>query len=105
MKPISDIEASGIELWRRQHTRNMMDCYALGMEVLSSWPGHRTVESLVRLMVDALAAARGAKDEKAFYKTAAGLCRECAKVGGEKAGMFRIYGAIFEDMAREEGES
>ena len=93
------------ELWRRQCARNLMDCYALALEASSgSWlngeQGHKTLEQLVQFMVTGLTGVRNEEDEKSFYKTAAVLCRECAKAleGTEKARLFRIYAAIFEDM-------
>lgn len=90
-------------MWRRQCARNLMDCYALGMEGLASNPQNKALDALTRLMVDGMTAVRGAEDEKAFYRMAAGLCRECTLSIGERAGLFRIYAAIFSDMAGEEG--
>jgi hypothetical protein len=99
----TDVELQGPELWRRQCARNLMDCYALGMELLMTHPGERSADALTRLMVDGMTSVRESDDERAFYKTVAGLCRECAKAGEAKAGMFRIYAAIFEDMSVREG--
>lgn len=96
-------ELGGKELWRRQCARNLMDCYALGMEGLSMRPGNQGLETLTRLMVDGMTAVRDAEDEAVFYRTAAGLCRACAETAGEKARMFRIYAEIFDDMGGKRG--
>lgn len=95
-------EKSG-ELWRRQCARHLMDCYGLGMQALAEDPGADPLENLVRLIVDGMTAVRGREDERSFYRTAAGLCRTCA-AGGIKAAGFRIYAAIFEDMAESAGK-
>jgi hypothetical protein len=101
----SEPDLQGPELWRRQCARNLMDCYALGMETLMALPGDKTLESLTRLMVDGMTAVRSAEDEKAFYRLAASSCRECAEVCdavgwdmARKAGLFRIYASVFSDM-------
>jgi hypothetical protein len=90
------------ELWRRQCARNIMDCYALGMEALmeSNVVGREELGVLTRLMVDGMTVVRTEEDEKGFYRIATTLCRECAKAleGSEKARLFLIYAAIFEDM-------
>lgn len=93
-------ELQGPELWRRQCARNLMDCYALAMEGLAAAPGDKGLEALTRLMVDGMTSARGMEDERAFYRIAAGLCRECAAAEGRS--FLRIYAAVFEDMAGEE---
>jgi hypothetical protein len=86
-----------------------MDCYALGMEVMNgNWekglPGTRTLDSMARLMVEGMTAVKDAEDEKAFYHLAASACRECAVVcEREKAGLFRIYAAMFEELSKKEG--
>jgi hypothetical protein len=103
MQPVPDAELQGIELWRRQCARNLMDCYALGMQALMKNPGHRNLETLTRLMVDGMTVVREAEDEQVFYRTAASLCRQGAEAGGEEAALFRIYAAIFEDMGAENG--
>lgn len=93
------------EIWRRQCARNIMDCYALGMEasMMSDARGRKELGVLTRLMVDGMTAVRSEEDEKVFYPAASASCRECAKVleGTEKARMFRIYGAIFADMSND----
>jgi hypothetical protein len=98
-------ELQGRELWRRQCARNVMDCYALGMEALSGMredgkTGRKALEGLTRLMVEGMTVVRTEEDEKVFYRIAATLCRECAKACGESenARLFRIYAAIFGDM-------
>lgn len=106
-------ELQGMALWRRQRARNLMDCYALGMEVLSgAWDGpsegNGVFETLVRHMVEGLAGPEAPRDANGYYATAARLCGECAaacQAHGirEKAGLFRIYGAIFRDMVGTEG--
>ncbi len=106
-------DLEGKELWRRQHARNLMDCYALGMEALNGVPvggspGHKAFEELARLMVEGMTSVRSVEDEAAFYRMAAGLCRECAEADlksgdGSKAGLFRVYTALFEDLGRKEG--
>jgi hypothetical protein len=104
-----ETELQGKELWRRQCARNVMDCYALGMEALSrTWgierKGEKALETLTRLMVEGMTAVRSREDEAAFYRMAAGLCRECAEGRDDRtAGLFRIYAAVFGDMAGEEG--
>jgi hypothetical protein len=98
-----EVELQGKELWRRQCARNLMDCYALGMELLMTHPGERSADALTRLMVDGMTSVRSAEDEKVFYRTVAALCRECAGRAEGKAGSFRIYAAIFEDMCCREG--
>jgi hypothetical protein len=103
MNPVSDIELSGVELWRRQQARNVMDCYAAGMDILMKEPGERRVEALTRWMVEGMVAVKTKEDERAFYKTAVDLCRGCAETGGEKGSVFRIYAAIFEDMSGQGG--
>ena len=94
------------DLWRRQCARNLMDCYAAGLEVLAGpvtgGAGRAALEALTRLMVDGMTAVRTEEDEKVFYRTAAGLCRECAGTLGGKARMFGIYGAIFEELCGKE---
>ena len=94
------------ELWRRQCTRNLMDCYALAMETMSGrWekgaPGHKELTDLTQLMVEGMTAVRNEQDEKVFYRIAATLCRDCAGACGasDEARAFRIYAAIFEDMS------
>lgn len=94
-------------LWRQQCARNLMECYALGMEGLGAgWgtagAGHAALEALTRLMVDGMTSARGVEDEKSFYRTASALCRECGRMAGDKAAFFRVYAAVFEDLAGEE---
>lgn len=91
-------ELGGAELWRRQCARNLMDCYALGMEALAARPAHGPLQALTRMMVDGMTAVRTAEDERAFYKTATALCRECAGAAGEKAALFRIYAAVFGEL-------
>ena len=89
------------DLWRRQCARNIMDCYALGMEAsLETKTGRKETETLTRLMVEGMTAVRNEEDEHVFYSSAARSCRDCAKAleGTEKARLFRIYAAIFEDM-------
>jgi hypothetical protein len=103
MKGVAEVELHGAELWRRQCARNIMDCYSLGMEA-SMEPvasGKKEMEALTRLMVEGMTAVRSEEDEGAFYRMAAEACRECAKAleGSEKARLFRIYEAIFEDMS------
>ena len=100
----------GKALWRRQNARNLMDCYSLAMEAASeSWEksnvGNKPFDSLVRLMVDGMTAVRGAEDEKGFYRMAAASCREGGvaseeRGAKEKARLFRIYAAIFEEMGQ-----
>jgi hypothetical protein len=102
-------ELEGEELWRRQCARNLMDCYALGTEVLiREWEGagagHKALEALTRLMVDGMTAVQGKEDERAFYRAAAGLCRECSGLGGKKSGKFRIYAAIFDELGGDGGK-
>jgi hypothetical protein len=94
------------DLWRRQRARNVMDCYALVMDVVAGAQtknarGCRELESLARLMVDGMTAVKDSEDEKGFYRAAAAGCRECAGAcaGGDKARLFRIYAAIFEDLS------
>jgi len=105
MTPIANpvLENDTAEIWRRQCARNIMDCYALGMEASMdlNTVGQKELDVLTRLMVDGMTAVRTEEDEKAFYRMAAVSCRECAKVldGTVKARMFRIYAAIFEDMS------
>jgi hypothetical protein len=62
--------------------------------------GCKELNDLTRQMVEGMTAVRTEEDEKAFYRMAAVSCRECAKAleGTEKARLFRIYAAIFEDM-------
>jgi hypothetical protein len=103
MNPVSDIKLENSELWRRQRARNLMDCYALGMETLMRRPGDRALDALTMLMVDGMTSVRCAEDERSFYRTAAGLCRACLERAGEKGRMFGIYAAIFDEMADEEG--
>jgi len=105
MNIASDTDLRGKALWRRQNARNLMDCYSLAMEAASeSWgkgdATNKPFESLVRLMVEGMTAVRNEEDEGAFYRMAVDSCRECAKAveGTEKARLFRIYAAIFEDM-------
>jgi hypothetical protein len=104
----------GVALWRRQCARNVMDCYALGMEAVSECresggKAGKALEGLTRLMVEGMTAVKDAEDEKAFYRMAARACRECEAACrgenklGDKAGLFRIYSAIFEDMSGEGG--
>src|SRR5262245_28023161 len=81
------------ELWRRQCARNMMDCYAAGLEVLSAGIRGReekeALEALTRLMVDGMTVVRSTEDERVFYRLAAKLCRACAGgVSREHAGLF-----------------
>jgi hypothetical protein len=90
-------------LWRRQCARNLMDCYAAGMEALMTRPGDKSLEALTRLMVEGMTAVRDGEDERAFYRLAAALCRESAGKHLREAGRFRIYAAIFEDLGQEEG--
>jgi hypothetical protein len=96
-------------MWRRQCARNLMDCYAAGMNALSRrWkrgePGHKALEALTRLMVDGMTAVKTQEDERSFYRMAAASCRECAEFCGPgQSGPFRIYAAVFEDMAVREG--
>ena len=91
------------EIWRRQCARNLMDCYALAMEC-SMTPeekdGRKVFDGLARLMVDGMTAVKEKEDEESFYRMAAEQSRECARACGgvEKARLFRIYAAIFEDM-------
>jgi hypothetical protein len=97
------------DLWRRQCARNVMDCYALVMDVVAGAQtknarGCRELESLARLMVDGMTAVKNSEDEKGFYRAAAAGCRECAAAcaggdSGNKARLFRIYAAIFEDLS------
>jgi hypothetical protein len=99
MNGVEEVELHGVELWRRQCARNIMDCYSLGMEA-SMEPnasGKMEMETLTRLMVEGMTAVRNEEDEGAFYRMAAESCRECAKAldGTDKARMFRIY----EDMS------
>lgn len=89
-------------LWRQQCARNVMDCYALAMECLARSPGEPDLEALTRLMVDGMTSVRDAEDERIFYRMAAQLCRRCQKTLGGNGGFFRIYAAIFEDLAGEE---
>ena len=90
------------DIWRRQCARNIMDCYALGMEasMISDGRGQKELGVLTRLMVDGMMAVRTEEDEKTFYRMAAKSCRDCSKAleGTEKARLFRIYAAIFEDI-------
>jgi hypothetical protein len=82
-----------------------MDCYALAMESLAGpWENGapKALDALTRLLVDGMTAVRDAEDEKSFYRTAAELCRECGRLVSGRSGMFRIYAAIFGDMAGEE---
>jgi len=92
------------EIWRRQCARNIMDCYALGMEASMDLNavGQNELGVLTRLMVDGMTAVRTEDDENSFYRMAAGACWECAKSleGTEKARLFRIYAAIFQDMSQ-----
>lgn len=95
-------------MWQRQHARNLMDCYGVGMEALAEnrdadSPRHKALEALTRLMVEGMTAVREAEDERAFYRLAAAVCRECMQIGGRKAGLFRIYVGIFEDLSRSGG--
>jgi hypothetical protein len=101
-------DLQGKDLWRRQCARNVMDCYAAAMEVLADgWDAkeetRKPFETLARLMVDGMTAVKTLEDERAFYRMAAAVCRECMALGGRRAGIFRVYGAIFGDMADQEG--
>jgi hypothetical protein len=94
-------------LWHRQCARNLMDCYATGMEALAeNWNApvarKKIFETLTRLMVEGMTAVRTAEDERAFYRMATAACRECIGIGGTRAGIFRIYAGIFGDMAGQE---
>src|SRR5262245_18819874 len=100
-------ELQGQELWRRQRARDLMDCYSLAMEVMvdASEQGRTersSLDALTRLIVEGMTAAPSAVDERAFYRRAADLCRACAPEAKAKAGLFRIYAAVFEDMAGKE---
>jgi hypothetical protein len=92
-----------VDLWRRQCARNLMDCYGLGMQLLMESPRDKNLEALTRLMVDGMTSVKTVEDERSFYKMAAELCRVCGEAAAEKGGLFRIYGAIFADIAGEEG--
>lgn len=103
METIIQKELQGEELWRRQCARNLMDCYALAMETAMAQEGEKdrkVFDGLTRLMVDGMTAVRNEEDSGAFYRMAVQSCRECAKAleGSEKARLFRIYAAIFEDI-------
>jgi hypothetical protein len=51
-----------------------------------------------------MTAVRDAEDERVFYRSAASACRDCAEICvKEKAGLFRIYAAIFEEMSGKGG--
>lgn len=97
------------DLWRRQCARNVMDCYALVMDVAAgaqtkNAQGRKELEALARLMVDGMTSVKDSEDEKVFYRAAAAGCRECAVACeapgiGERGRLFRIYAAIFEDLS------
>jgi hypothetical protein len=96
-------ELGGRELWRRQCARNLMDCYAVTMEVLMDVPGDRDFEALARLMVDGMTSVLDREDEKVFYRLAAGLCQACGRASHGKAPLFRIFASLFADMPYREG--
>jgi hypothetical protein len=110
MNLLPNIEFQGTDLWRRQCARNLMDCYALGMEAAMAageGQGRKCFEDLTRLMVEGMTAVRGTEDEDVFYRMASEQCRKCSMACGqtEKARLFRIYAAVFEDMSESGRES
>ena len=103
------LENDPAEMWRRQNARNIMDCYALGLEVMAgagTKDQRKVFDSLIRLMVDGLTAGDDPEDEKSFFRMAATACRECAgkclsnESLEDKARLFRIYAAVFDDMGQ-----
>lgn len=78
-----------------------MDCYALGMEAAGTGQGagRKAADALARLMVEGMTAVRSPEDERGFYRLAARLCEECAAACKKRAALFRVYGAIFGELA------
>lgn len=89
--------AQADRMWPRQRARNMADCRAYVLEAMSWSGGSPERHASLRALKDLLE--EGGQGE-GFYGRLARLCRTCAEDAGERAGIFRIYAAIFEEDER-----